>query len=400
MLPTLLLMLAAPPADWPSFRGANGDGDAGSAAIPTKWSDTENVRWKVPVKGKGWASPLILGDQVWLSSATEDGKQKFALGFDRATGKLLHDVELFPEAKPAFSHAFNSYASCTGALEPGRFYAHFGSHGTACLDTATGKILWTRDDFKCDHWRGPASSVALHGDRLFLLFDGHDLQYVVALNKRTGETLWKTDRDIKYSRDDGDLKKAYATPKLIAANGREELICPAAESTISYDPATGKELWRVNHGGMNGSARPLFVDGVLYLTSGHNQNLLAVKPGGEVLWKQTREVPTRPSLVAANGLLFMVDDKGLARCLDAKTGREKWKERLGGEYSASPIHANGNIYFCDQDGRTHVVAAADTFTSVGTNRLPGGFMASPSVAGDVLFLRTRTHLYAIANQGR
>jgi outer membrane protein assembly factor BamB len=270
------------------------------------------------------------------------------------------------------------------------------------VETATGRVLWERRDLKCNHFRGPASSPVVYRDLLYLIFDGFDLQYVVALDKATGKTVWKADRQIKYSTDNGDYKKAYATPALFEIDGQQHLVCPSAECTIAYDPATGVERWRLTHGGMNGAARAVMGGGLMYLTSGYPSKLLAVKPGGRgqlppdaVKWQTTKNVPTRPSLLLDGELLYMVSDSGLASCLDAATGKVYWTERLDGEFSASPILAAGHLYFCNQSGKTFVVATGKTFSLVAENRLDGGFMASPAVAGENLFLRTRTHLYCI-----
>jgi outer membrane protein assembly factor BamB len=330
----------------------------------------------------------------------------FAVCVDRDTGKVLHDIKLGTDDKPQYCHPFNSYASPTPFVEEGRLYAHFGAPGTWCVDTATGKVLWERRDLKCDHFRGAASSPVVYGDRLFLTLDGADFQYVTALEKATGKTAWKTDRDINYGTDNGDYKKAYATPALFEVGGKQHLVCPSATCTIAYDPKTGAELWRITHGGMNGSARPVMGNGLLYLTSGHNKKLLAVAPkGGGVLppeavkWQSTKSVPGRPSLLLDGELLYMVSDDGVASCLDATTGKEFWSKRLGGdEFSASPLLANGFLYFCNQKGRTFVVAAGKEFGEEAVNRLDGGFMASPAVAGDALILRTQTHLYSVGKK--
>ena len=258
---------------WPGFRGPTGDGHAAGKNVPTTWSEKENVRWKTEIHGKGWSSPVVLGDQVWVTTADEllDPNPPMKKGggapanpvkevtlcavcVDRKTGAVLHDLKLHVVEKPQYCHPFNSYASPTPFIEEGRLYAHFGSLGTFGVDTATGKVLWKRTDLKCDHFRGPGSSPAVYGDLLYLIFDGFDLQYVVALDKKTGETKWKTDRKIKYSSDNGDYKKAYATPVLVTVGGKDWLVCPSAECTMAYDPKTGAELWRFTHGGMNGSA--------------------------------------------------------------------------------------------------------------------------------------------------
>jgi outer membrane protein assembly factor BamB len=246
MHPTLLLLTALLPAadrplthTWPEYRGPHGDGHAVATRLPVRWSEKENIRWKTAIHGKGWSSPVVWGNQIWMTTAPEDGKERFAVCVDRRTGKMLHDIKVFDDPKPAFCIAFNSYASPTPAIEAGRVYVHFGSCGTACLDTATGKTLWSRRDLPCDHWRGPGSSPILYKGLLFILFDGYDRQYVVALDKRTGKTVWKRDRDIDYGTDNGDLKKAYGTPSVINVAGKPQLVSSAAAATLAYDPFTG-----------------------------------------------------------------------------------------------------------------------------------------------------------------
>jgi len=414
---------------WPGYRGPSADGRSDSRGLPTTWSETENVRWKTAIHGRGHSSPIVLDKQVWVTTADEVAGEKtgppmkgappanpvkevalFAICVDRGTGKVVHDIRLGTEHNPQYCHPFNSYASSTPFIEPGRLYAHFGSLGTWCVDTATGKVLWERRDLKCDHFRGAASSPVVNGELLYLIFDGADVQYVVALDKATGKTVWKTDRQIDYGTDNGDYKKAYATPALFDIKGRPELVCPSATCTIAYDPKTGAELWRIRHGGMNGSARPVMAEGLLFLTSGHDKNLLAFAPGATglvppsaVKWRTKKDVPTRPSVLVDGGLLYMVSDTGLASCLDAATGKVYYAEqRLDGEFSASPVLADGHIYYCNQIGKTFVVPVGKTFEVIAENRLGEarnvGFMASPAIAGDALYLRTTTHLYCVGKR--
>ncbi|MCI0705715.1 MAG: PQQ-like beta-propeller repeat protein [Planctomycetia bacterium] len=416
-------VLAAEPA-WPGFRGPHGNGHADSKNPPTVWSEKENIRWKTAIHGKGWSSPAILGDQVWVTTADEVMGEKgppmkggapsnpvkeasyFAVCIDRTSGKVIRDLKLRTEKNPAYCHPFNSYASPTPFVEEGRVYAHFGSHGTFCIDSTNGKVIWKRTDLKCDHFRGPGSSPVVYGDLLYLIFDGFDEQYVIALEKATGKTKWKMDRKIKYSTDNGDFKKAYATPTLFTIGEKQYLVCPSAECTIAYDPISGAELWRLTHGGMNGSGRPVMANGLMYLNSGHTKRLIALKPEelsgavpkSAIAWEGTKDVSSRPSLLVAGELLFMVSDTGIASCLDATNGKTHWNERLDGEFSSSPVLAGGNVYFCNQIGKIFVVKADKTFNVVAENRLEGGFMASPAFAGDELFLRTRTHLYCVGKK--
>jgi outer membrane protein assembly factor BamB len=406
LLTALSLLKGVAPAgeNWPEFRGPSGDGHSNAVGLPIRWSEHENVRWKTPIHDKGWSSPVIWGDQIWLTTATSDGKRLFAIGVDRESGKILHDIELFNVAKPAFCPPLNSYASPTPVVEEGRVYVHFGSYGTACLDTATGKTLWSRRDLPCNHFRAPGSSPILYEGLLYLHFDGYDAQYVIALDKTTGQTVWKRDREIDYGTTNGDLKKAFGTPSIVKLGGQAQLISPSAVATIAYDPATGRELWKVYHGGMNVAARPLFGHGLLFITTGDSapHRLLAVRPDGRgdltashVVWKQNRGVPSRSSLLLVGDLLYMANEVGVASCLQAKSGESVWQERLGGEFWASPIYADGRIHFFSRKGATHVIEPGRKGQVLSVNRLDDGCMASPAVASKAIFVRTKTHLYRI-----
>ena len=389
---------------WNQFRGPHGNGHAPNSDIPNSWNESENIAWKVPVHGLGWSSPVVWGNQIWVTTATEDGKKMFAVCFDRKTGDTVHDILVFENVEPRFRHPTNSYASPTPIIEDGRIYVHFGSYGTACLNTVTSETIWERRDIKCNHWRGPGASPILHDGRLHVSYDGYDVQFTMAFDKRNGDTIWKTDRNIDYGTDDGDRKKAYCTSHIVDVNGRDVLVCPSAVATIAYNPKTGKEIWRVHHGGMNACARPVAGVGIVYIVIGDaGPSICAVKPDGagnvtesKVVWQMERGGPKRPSLILKDRHLFMVSDDGVAQCVNAKTGETVWKKRLGGNFRASPILANGLMYCFDLDGVCSVFEAnADRFTLVSRNRLDNGCQASAAVAGDDLIVRTTQHLYCI-----
>ena len=388
--------------NWPQFRGPAGNGHSTSPSVAVTWSEAKNVTWKTPIHGRGWSSPVIWGDQIWMGTATDDGKEMSALCVDRNTGEVLRDVVLFRNPEPRFCHALNSYASPTPVIEAGRVYLHFGSYGTACLDTATGETLWERRDLPCNHWRGPGSSPIILDDKLIMHFDGYDFQYLVALDKRTGKTLWKKDREIDYGTDDGDQMKAYCTPIVIEVDGKQQLISPAAKAAIAYDPDNGDEIWRVRFAQHSATARPLFGHGLVFINTGFGKaQLHAVKPTGRgdvtdshVVWRVTKSVPSMPSQLLIGELIYMIHD-GVATCLEAKTGEKVWQKRLSGKYSASPIFAGGHIYFLSQQGKTTVIKPGRTYQEVAVNELKDGFMASPAASGKALFLRTKTHLYRI-----
>ncbi len=390
--------------DWTEYRGPGGTGLAANSNPPVEWSESSHIRWKTAVPGKAWSSPVVLGEQIWLTNADEEGKRLSAVCIDKSTGRVLRDLLVFENEKPQFCYPFNSYASSTPTIEKGRIYAHYGSHGTACLDTQTGKTLWTRRDLPCDHYRGAGSSPVVFENLLLLQFDGFDVQYVIALDKRTGKTVWKRDREIDYQGADGDAKKAYGTPKIIEVDGRIQAVSSGAGATIAYDPRTGDELWRLRHGGMNTAARPLYADGLAYLFTGDGgMKLAAMHPEGRgdvtesgLAWKFDENVPSRTSPLIVDGLLFMVNEKGIATCLDAKTGKKVWTERLLGEFTSSLVSAGGRIYAFDQNGASFVFSAGREFKLLAENRLDDGCMATPAIVGDSLIVRTKTHLYCIA----
>ncbi len=401
LLAGMLPAAAVAQQQWNQFRGPQGDGHAGNPGLPLEFGEDQNVRWKVPIPGKGWSSPVVWNDQIWLTTAPEDGKQMFALAVDLKSGRVVHEVLVFENAEPQYCHDMNSYATPTPVVEQDRVYVHFGVHGTACLNTASGKILWTRRDLPCNHHRGPASSPIVVGELLVVHFDGYDVQYVVALDKNTGETVWKHDRAFDYGTNDGDQKKAYGTPTVIDFEGRKQLIAPAAIATEALDPVTGKLLWTVKHGGMNASARPIFGHGLVFITNGMGR-MVSVSPvptadaTADVAWESGKGVPKKSSPLLIGDLLFLISDEGVATCVEARTGEQVWSKRLGGEFAASPLYADGRIYCFSREGEITVIAPERELKILARNKLEAGFMASPAVAGNSLILRTTQHLYRIA----
>jgi outer membrane protein assembly factor BamB len=389
---------------WPEFRGPTGDGHAAAANLPVK-IDQSVVRWKTPIHGKGWSSPVVWDDQIWLTTATEDGTKMSVICVDRHSGEIQQDKVLLENDSPAFCHAMNSYATPTPIVEAGRVYVHFGSYLTACLDTKNAEIIWERRDLECDHYRGPASSPILHGDRLLVAYDGFDVQYVAALDKNTGETIWKRSRDIDYGTDDGDRMKAYCTGQVIEVDGKEQLVLPSAVATIAYDPESGEPLWTVYHDGMNASARPIYGDGLVFITNGMG-SMVAVSPEGRgdvtgthIAWSDRKGVAKKSSQLLVDGLFYMNSDDGVVSCRDPKTGDVFWQKRAGGEFAASPIYADSRIYCFGTEGTILTIKPGEEYELLAETQLGDGFMASPAVVGNELILRSRSHLYSIGKGG-
>lgn len=407
-------------ADWPEFRGPRGDGhvsapgDTKSIGLPLRWSETENVKWKTEIPHRGWATPVVMGGQVWLTTATVDGHDFFAICVDADTGKVRFNEKVFHSDNPESlgnGASMNCYATPSPVIERGRVYVHFGSFGTACLDTATGKVLWQRDDLRCRHYRGPSSSPVLFENLLILTFDGVDLQYHVALDKQTGKTVWQTKRSVAWNDEhetsqlvkDGDWRKAHSTPLIVTSGGKPQMLSVGAKAGYGYDPRTGKELWRVQYADWSTAPRPLYDRGVAYIVTGlRKKELLAVRTDGHgdvadthVKWRLGTRVGKYASPLLVDGLIYTAADESFVTCLEAATGEVVWTERVGGKYAASPIYADGRIYLFDQQGTTTVLKPGRKLEVLATNTLENGFMASPAVSGKALFLRTRTHLYRI-----
>lgn len=415
ILPIILLACSAislAADNWPQFRGPDGTGHSDATGLPTEWGEGKNIVWKTPIHDRGWSSPVVFGKQIWLTSASKDGRQLFALCLDRDTGKIIRDIKLFDVAQPQYAHPFNTYASPTPVIEQGRVYITFGSPGTAAIDTKTFKVIWERRDFECNHFRGSGSSPIIFRDLLLMHFDGSDHQFVVALNKNTGKTVWQTNRSIDFQDLDkngkpaaeGDLRKAFSTPHVVQLNGRWEMISLGAKAAYSYDPFTGKELWRVEERGQHSaSTRPVLGFGMIFYPTGFsNGQLYAVRTGGNglitdthVAWRLKRGASNKPSILLIDDLIYMIGDTGIASCVEAKTGNIVWQQRIGGEYSASPVYADGKIWMFSEEGKTTVIKPGRTFEKLAENHLDDGFLASPAIAGKAFFLRTRTHLYRI-----
>ncbi len=405
--------------EWPTFRGPFGDGhvaapgDTNTVGLPLRWSETENIKWKTEIPYRGWSTPAIVGQEVWLTTATPDGHDFFGICVDAETGKVLFNEKLFQcDAPEPLGNAVNCYATPSPALEQGRVYLHFGSYGTACLDTRTFKKIWERTDLKCRHYRGPASSPIFFEDLLILTMDGVDLQYLLAVDRQTGKTVWKTDRSVAWNDEnfpgqmarDGDLRKAHSTPLIVRWQGELQLVSEGAKAAYGYDPRSGRELWRVRYDAWSAAPMPLFDQGLAFIITGFGgkTELLAVRVDGQgdvtdthVAWRNDKMVSKTASPILVDGLFYMVSDDGMVTCLEACSGKQVWRERIGGNYAASPVYADGRLYFFSQQGKTTVLKPGRTYEALATNTLESGFMASPSVSGKAFFLRTKTHLLRI-----
>lgn len=430
-VPLLTATLAA--ADWPQFRGPDGQGHAEATDLPVTWSESENVTWKTAIPGKGWSSPVVEDDQIWMTSSiaspiSEEERARRLEGntnnqplsmsgpvslravcVDRASGRLLHDIEVLTEEQPDAIHALNSFASPTPVLENGRLYCHYGANGTACLDTRSREILWRNKDQRIRHENGAGGSPLLWKDRLIFDCDGSDAQYIVALDSRTGEVAWRTPRSGRLHTNP-QLKKAYGTPVVIDAGGTPWLISTGANWVYGYDPADGEELWRLEYGvlGFSIVPRPVVGHGMFYISTCFvRSELLAVRyrETGEIIepriaWRHGSGVPKMSSPLLVGKELYFVSDRGILTCLDALTGKERYRERLGGNFCSSPLLADGRIYLGNREGSMTVLRPGPTLEKLAVNRLDGAIMASPIALDTALYIRTEESLYRIEKSSR
>ncbi|MBN1508484.1 MAG: PQQ-binding-like beta-propeller repeat protein [Sedimentisphaerales bacterium] len=416
-----ILLLVVPAswgqAPWPQFRGPWGNGLASAPGtqplgLPIHWSEKQNIRWKTAIPHRGWSTPVVMDGQVWLTTATADGHDFFVVCVDADSGQIRLQEKLFHADHPEpLGNPLNCYASPSPTIEPGRVYVHFGSYGTAALDTQTGEVLWKRSDLPCRHYRGPGSSLLLFENLLIVTMDGVDVQYLVALDKKTGRTIWKTDRTAQWDdldadgkpKDEGDLRKAYSTPLLVTVGTSTQMLSVGAKAVYGYDPASGREIWKIATPAFSGAASPVYGHGIAYMITGFGRTeLLAIRLDGgasvtdaSIVWRTSRMVPQTPSPVLVDDLLFMVNEAGVLTCLEAASGKQLWRERVKGDFAASLLYADGRVYCFSRDGVTTVLRAARDYDVLAMNTLDSGFMASPAVSGKTLFLRTKEHLYRI-----
>jgi outer membrane protein assembly factor BamB len=400
--------------------------------LPVIWSETSNVTWKTDLPGRGWSSPVIDGQQVWLTTAIETaakpedverrlkgntGDQPVtllekvelrALCVDRSSGKLLHDVLLLSVREPQWVHQLNSYASPSPVLDAGRLYANFGAFGSACLDLRTTKLVWTNTDpeLVVMHENGPGGSPVVWRDKLIFHLDGSDRQFAAALATSDGKPVWRSPRSGTMN-SLPQLKKSYGTPLLVEVAGATQLISSASDWLYALDPATGAELWKLPYGhlGFSVTPRPVAGHGMLFATTGAGKReMLGIRLHSttpEIVWRYSKGIPSVPSPLLVGDELYFVDDGGFFTCLDAKTGAERYRERLGGNFNASPTFADGYIYLSSRAGVTFVVTPGVPFKLLAKNVLPGQIFASLAIVDRALFLRTDQALYrleaAIAN---
>ena len=411
ILLSLLTFTSSPAADWPQFRGPNGNGHAGAKNLPREWSSTKNIAWRAEVPGRGWSSPVLAGGKIYLTTAVvtsgEEASPKAdrslrALCLDAVTGKVVWDREIFSQdgaTAPDSIHRKNGHASPTPVVADGRLFVHFGHQGTACLDR-TGRKIWENRTLKYHPQHGGGASPILVDGNLVFSCDGRDEQFVAALKASNGAVAWKFPRPTEAAK-----KFAFATSGVITVGGRRQIISPGADMVNAIDPASGKEIWRVGYEGYSNVPGPAFGDGLVYVSSSFDTpEVLAIDPTGHgtitdthVKWVETKYAPKTPSMIFDDGLLYLVTDSGIVACREGKSGKLLWEsDRILRDCSASPILCEGKIYVLDEFGKCAILAAGREYKLIGINELADErTLASMAVDDGTLYLRGEKTLYCI-----
>jgi outer membrane protein assembly factor BamB len=412
---------ATKPLFWPARNGPARDGIVPVAEVgrvPLEWNaeSGKNIAWRVALEGEGHSTPVIGGDLIWFTAATTDGKQMFVYGIDRHSGKILHHKRVFENPAPEeLGNPLNNYAAPSPVLEEDALYVHFGTYGTARIDPVTGEKVWERRDINARHYRGPGSSPIIHGDLLILTFDGIDQQYVTALDKKTGKSVWKTARTTDYGdldKDghptrDGDMRKAYHTPAVFEIGGKEVLVSVGSRAAFGYEVKTGQQLWTIRHGGFNAAIPPIRLDDRLILNTGSERaHTLGVRidekmtgdiTESHVLWDREKRNASEASPVLVNGILYQTTRGGIVSALDAKTGKDLWEDRMEGQHLPGPVVLGDKLLFSNDRGQTFLVRASpEKFELVGKNQLAEPITSSAVVADGAIFIRAKGALYKIS----
>ena len=399
----LLVCRGASCEDWPQFGGSGAKGISSEKGIPVSWSGKKNVAWKFRLPGSGWSSPVVVDGKVYLSAAVVKAKSSketpslVALSVDCKSGKLLWQTELFAKARSSRRHQKNSHASPTPLVDDGKLYVHFGTNGTACLDLA-GKILWKNEELVYSPVHGGGSSPVRAGEVIVFSCDGASNPFVVGLDRNNGKIRWKTSRP----KSSGKLF-AFATALSLELDGKQQIILPGANWIASYDPANGKEIWRAWHGGYSVVPRPLYGHGLVYFSSSFDRaKLFAIRPDGKgevtkthIAWESAKSAPHSPSPVLVGEELYCVSDRGIASCIEARTGKLHWRERVGGGYSSSVLSADGKIYFQNEKGDAVVIKAGKKFKVLSQNKLGERTLASYAISSGAIYIRGTYHLFKI-----
>ena len=419
--------IQAEDSSWPQFLGPTAESMASNASPLTDW-DESNYIWETEIHGKGWSSPVYDDGRIWLTTAVTqkatndqlENRRKgvtdadlkttvgalalYAVCIDMESGRMLRNVLLENIKDPGLINPLNSYASPTPAIDGGKVVCHFGNYGTWCLDSKSGKELW-QTKYEVNHSMGPGSSPVIHNGKVLLVCDGIDKQFVAAADLSSGAKLWQTPRP-PIENDNIEHRKAYSTPLIAKINGNTQAIIPTAQWLVSYDPDSGEELWRIEHGtGFSMAPMASIEKGLIIFSTGYiTPEFVAVDPTGtgdvtktHIKWR-AKQAPAMPSMITTDGNVYAVSDKGILSCIDAKSGKVIKRKRVGGNYSATPLLAGGNLYVCSREGVVSIIKCDETLSDVGKESFDGMLMATPAPIGNDLLIRTDKKLYRVGNK--
>ncbi len=395
--------------NWPCFRGPSRQGISTEKDIPVKWSNTENICWKRGIPGRGWSSPIVWGDRIYLTTATEEGTCLRLVRIARQAGTIVWDKEISKQ-KAGHKHANNSYATSTPVTDGDRVYVLAADGGIAAVSNE-GDVVWTNREFKYYSEHGLGVSPILYKDLVIIPFDWSskeerevgwqkpwDKAFIWALDKNTGQVKWKAGR--------GQSRIAHVTPNILSEGGTDQLISPAGDVIQGFDLTTGERIWTAKTFGEGVVPSVVIGNGLIYQTSGFPRKILhAVRTGGKgdvtethMVWETDKDVSTIPSMLYVKPYLYTLTEGGVVRCLKADTGEQFWKKRLPGRYSASPVWADGKIYFLSEQGRATVIEAGPEFKIVSRNEVEGKCVASPAISHGNIFIRSESNLYCIGRK--
>jgi len=396
---------------WTHFRGNNLDGISNAKYAPIKWTSDSNLVWKTVIHDKGWSSPVVYGDQIWMTTAKLEGEEMYAICVNYQTGEIIHDILLFEPDSIYRKHGLNSFATPTPAIEKGFVYTHFGRYGTACINADNGEIVWKRTDIEFVDIQGPGSSILIYNNLLILHCEGIHKQNIMALDKSTGETVWLTERPKEiYDKLEPIGKKAYITPIIVQVNGQDQLISNGSAACIAYDPNTGKEIWRIVGGIDSTISMPFSEDGLAFFYTGFKVDeedekyaeLLAVNPDGKgdigqsnIVWRMRTPILQLLTPLVKDGLIYTIDTKNTMMCIEAKTGDIVWSKRVRGKYNSSPVYAAGNLYFSSTQGNVFVIKEGRNIDIIAENKLEGEIWTTPVIIDRNILIRTSKYLYKI-----
>ncbi len=386
-------------ANWPAWRGPNGDGVSVERELPTQWSSTKNVTWKTPLPGEGNSVPIVWDDRIFVTCPIDGGKIRSLLCFDRNSGRKLWDVKIPYPAKET-THGDNPFCSGSATTDGRLVYASFGSAGVIACDF-DGCIVWHRQLGKLTHVFGQATTPVLYNDLVIVHRGPGDPTHIVALDHKTGSTVW--DRPERGKND--NLFGSWSTPVIVRVGNHDELIVSLPEEIKGFDPRTGTQLWRCGGLGTEVYTMPTVGKNLVVGISGHRGPAMGVRLGGKGdvtethrLWLTPRNQQRVGCGIVHNGYLFVSNATGIAECIDAQTGKLLWRERLGGTLWGSMLLAGEKLYVGNQQGEIFVLDAAPQFRLIAKNVLGEHVKAAPAPSDGQIFIRTYQNLYCIGRR--